>query len=139
MRSKALTIGRLAKSADVNVETVRYYQRVGLIKEPPKPADGYRRYPDETVNRIRFIKRAQQLGFTLNEITELLSLGDGMCADVRKRAEQKRHQIDAQIKDLQALRRTLNELIDACGSSREAAPCPIVETLSGERSSGTGH
>jgi MerR family mercuric resistance operon transcriptional regulator len=73
MSSEALTIGRLAKSANVNVETVRYYQRVGLIKEPPKPPAGYRVYTGDTINRIRFIKRAQQLGFTLHEITELLA------------------------------------------------------------------
>ena len=71
-----LTIGRLAQSAGVNVETIRYYQRVGLLKEPEKPAYGYRHYPPDTVARIRFIKRAQQLGFTLEEISELLSLGD---------------------------------------------------------------
>jgi MerR family mercuric resistance operon transcriptional regulator len=132
MNAKALTIGRLAQFANVNVETVRYYQRVGLIAEPPKPATGYRQYPLETVDRIRFIKRAQQLGFTLQEINELLALGDGHCADVRVRAEAKRKQIDGQIRDLRALRHTLDNLIGACGVSRESAPCPIVETLSGQ-------
>jgi MerR family mercuric resistance operon transcriptional regulator len=132
MSTKILTIGRLAKSADVNVETIRYYQRVGLITEPPKPADGYRVYTSETVDRIRFIKRAQQLGFKLSEIIELLELGDGHCTDVRDRAEKKRRQIDMQIRDLKALRRTLDGLIDACGDGRGAAPCPIVSTLSGK-------
>lgn len=132
MSSKILTIGHFAKSANVNVETVRHYQRVGLIKEPPKPAAGYRVYLGETINRIRFIKRAQQLGFTLNEITELLALGDGHCADVRERAEEKRRQINAQIRDLSSLRRTLDSLINACGSGKDPAPCHIVETLSGQ-------
>lgn len=130
MSSEVLTIGHLAKSVNVNVETIRYYQPVGLIKEPPKPAEGYRLYPVETANRIRFIKRAQQLGFTLNEITELLALGDGHCTDVRERAEEKRCQIDTQIPDLKSLRRTLDSLINACGSGNNSVPCPIVETLS---------
>lgn len=132
MKTEALTIGRLAQFANVNVETVRYYQRVGLITEPPKPATGYRQYPAKTVDRIHFIKRAQQLGFTLQEIIELLALGDGHCADVRRRAEAKRSQIDRQIRDLRALRHTLDNLIDACGASQATAPCPIVETLSGQ-------
>ncbi len=75
--SKPLTIGFLAGAAEVNVETVRYYQRFGIIDEPLKPFDGYRVYPPETVGRIRFIKRAKQLGFSLKEISELLELGDG--------------------------------------------------------------
>jgi len=132
MSTELLTIGRLAKSADVNVETVRYYQRVGLVEEPLKPDNGFRHYSSEAVDRIRFIKRAQQLGFTLKEIMDLLDLGDGHCADVRERAEEKRHQIDTQIRDLRALRRTLDGLIDACSSGKGSPHCPIVETLSGK-------
>ena len=84
-----LTIGRLAKAAGVNVETIRYYQRVSLLTEPVKPYDGFRVYPDETINRIRFIKRAQKLGFSLKDIAHLLSLGDGHCDDAREQAEAK--------------------------------------------------
>lgn len=80
----------------MNIETVRYYQRVALIQEPPKPAEGYRHYPVDTVDRIKFIKRAQQLGFSLKEITELLELGNGHCVDVRACAENKRARIEQQ-------------------------------------------
>ena len=79
--NKPFTIGILAKAAEVNIETVRYYQRVGLIKEPAKPLQGYRTYPSVTLNRIKFIKRAQQLGFSLTEIAELLELGETLAAD----------------------------------------------------------
>lgn len=131
---KSLTIGHLARAADVNVETVRYYQRVGLVNEPSKPLSGYRVYPPETVDRIKFIKRAQALGFSLKEITELLGLGEGHCADVRVRAEEKRDHIDKQIKDLIKLRKTLDTLINTCQSSDDSIHCPIVETLAGKRS-----
>lgn len=126
---QGLTIGKLADRAGVNVETVRYYQRVGLIDEPPKPLQGFRYYPVETVDRIRFIKRAQQLGFSLKEIGELLELGSGQCQDVRVRAERKRDQIIRQLEDLEALKATLDELIDACKSGRDGTCCPIVEAL----------
>jgi MerR family mercuric resistance operon transcriptional regulator len=134
MTPQTCTIGRLARAAGVNVETVRYYQRVGLVEEPPKPVDGYRRYPAATADRIVFIKRAQQLGFTLREIRELLELGDGRCTDVRRRAEEKRAQVNAQIKDLRALRKSLDGLIEACLAGREDAHCAIVETLAASRS-----
>jgi len=129
---KSLTIGHLAKAAEVNLETVRYYQRIGLIDEPAKPAQGYRIYPPQTITRIRFIKRAQQLGFKLQEIAQLLQLGDGKCEDVRSRAEQKRQQIDQQISDLNKLRNTLDELINTCHSNNKNTQCPIIETLTGE-------
>jgi MerR family mercuric resistance operon transcriptional regulator len=130
MSQKALTIGFLAKAAEVNIETIRYYQRIGLITEPDKPASGYRIYPTDTLKRIKFIKRAQQLGFSLSEIAELLQLGEGNCADVRQRAEEKRAHIDQQISDLHNLRNTLSELISACQSESDTRHCAIVETLS---------
>ena len=129
-----LTIGNLARAAEVNVETVRYYQRLGLIQEPPRPREGYRRYPAQTVERIRFIKRAQRLGFSLKEIAELLELEDGHCMDMRIRAERKRARIDQQIGDLEKLRDTLDELIESCGADSDASRCPIVENLMGKRS-----
>ena len=125
----ALTIGRLACKAGVNVETVRYYQRIGLVEEPGKPAEGFRIYSPDTVDRITFIKRAQVLGFSLDEVRELLEIGDGHCADVRSRAEEKRDRVVAQIGELDALRRTLDTLIDACLAGRDDAHCPIVESL----------
>ncbi len=124
-----LTIGRLARAAGVNVETVRYYQRVGLLEEPPRPAGGYRTYPPDTVERIRFIKRAQKLGFRLQEIRELLELDETSCRDVQQRARRKREQIDRQIADLQALRNTLDTLIRTCEERGESRACPIVESL----------
>ena len=133
MSRDKLTIGHLARAAGVNVETVRYYQRVALIEEPPKPLEGYRHYPPDTVDRLTFIKRAQQLGFRLKEIAELLELGDGHCTDVRARAEEKRTHIDQQIKDLINLRETLDSLITACQSGNSPVHCPIVQTLSGKR------
>lgn len=134
MPNKSLTIGFLAKAADVNIETIRYYQRIKLITEPNKPLSGFRRYPTETLKRIKFIKRAQQLGFKLKEVAELLMLGEGspknQCADVRQRAELKRDTIDKQIMDLKNLRSTLNKLIKSCKSDKGSQHCAIVETLS---------
>lgn len=132
MSTKNLTIGFLAKAADVNIETIRYYQRIKLIEEPKKPAQGYRTYPTATLTRIKFIKRAQQLGFSLAEISELLELGEGNCSDVRERAEQKRNQIDQQIHDLRNLRKTLTDLINTCQSDSDNGHCAIVETLTAE-------
>lgn len=132
MTNKPLTIRFLAKAADVNIETIRYYQRINLITEPKKPAQGYRTYSTEDLKRLRFIKRAQQLGFSLAEIAELLDMGDGSCSDVRHRAEEKREQIDKQISDLHNLRTTLNELINSCQSESGNSHCAIVETLSAD-------
>jgi len=129
--TRPLTIGFLADAAEVNIETVRYYQRVGLIQKPQKPVTGYRIYSSETVDRIKFIKRAQALGFNLEEIADLLALGEGHCADVRLRAEQKKAHIGEQIRDLRKLQRTLDKLIKSCQSDNNAH-CPIVETLAGK-------
>jgi len=128
-----LTIGFLARAAEVNIETIRYYQRVGLIQEPKKPKTGYRIYSNEIVDRLKFIKRAKDLGFSLKEIIELLDLGDGHCRDVQLRAEQKRTLIDQQISDLKKLRKTLDVLIKTCQTATNKVHCPIVETLTGKR------
>lgn len=124
-----LTIGRLAKHVGVNVETIRYYQRIGLIDEPAAPSTGFRKYPVKTAENITFIRRAQRLGFSLKEIAELLNIGDGHCNDVRNRAEIKRNKIEGQIRDLELLRDTLDHLIRECKSGKYGAHCPIVETL----------
>ncbi len=116
----------------MHVETIRYYERTGLVQRPPKPAQGYRHYPPATVQRIRFIKRAQTLGFKLQEIVELLQLDNGDCVDMRERAEQKLALVQAQIRDLSRLRNTLQELIRACHDSRSAGHCPIVDALTDE-------
>jgi MerR family mercuric resistance operon transcriptional regulator len=125
-----LTIGNLAKQAEVTVETIRYYQRIGLLDQPGKSGSGYRHYPSHAITRIRFIKRAQQAGFTLKEIAQLLSLDDDHCADVRKIAEQKCLQIDAQIKDLTALRNVLDALVKRCRSNSSAERCSLIDALS---------
>ncbi|HEX8009680.1 MAG TPA: Hg(II)-responsive transcriptional regulator [Casimicrobiaceae bacterium] len=125
-----LTIGRLAESARVNVETVRYYQRRGLLREPSRPMGGVRRYSADDVKRIRFIKRAQQLGFTLEEITSLLKLEDGRsCREAERLAQQKLGLVEARMADLQRLRRTLRELIGRCESGRGRMACPIIASL----------
>lgn len=129
MASSTLTIGRLARAANVNVETVRYYQRVGLVREPAKPFEGFRVYPPETIDRIRFIKRAQKLGFNLQDIAHLLELGDGHCADVSEQAKMKLAKIEAQIKDLQAMRKALKKLITECQSGEQRGHCPIIQSL----------
>ncbi len=129
----AWTIGELARRAKVNVETVRYYERRGLLPEPPRRESGYRQYPHEFAARIDFIKRAQELGFSLNEISELLSLRavpDTACGDVKKRAEAKVTSIEEKIRDLQRMRGALMELISACEGRGPTSECPILDALS---------
>ena len=128
--NEELTIGRLAKVAGVNIETIRYYQRRGLVEEPLKPAGGHRRYRSSTVSRVRFIKRAQHLGFTLEEINELLRLEDGQsCRETRLLAEQKLTEIERRIADLTRMRGTLRGLIAECASHQRRRSCPIIATL----------
>jgi MerR family mercuric resistance operon transcriptional regulator len=129
---KEMTIGVLARSAGVNIETIRYYQRRGLIATPRKPLGGVRRYPADTLARLHFIKRAQQLGFTLKEITDLLKLGEASCAQTRTLAERRLSDIDARLNDLKVMRRLLARLIRECSAGRDTA-CPIVQSLSGAR------
>ena len=128
-----MTIGRLAKEAGVNIDTIRYYERNGLIPEPVRRASGYREYEGEDVRRLSFIMRAKDLGFTLAEIRELLSLSaDRDVRGVKRRAEQRLEQVERKIKELQRVRRGLKTLIDACPGHGDLAQCPIVAALSGE-------
>ena len=128
--NEELTIGRLAKMAGVNVETIRYYQRRGLVEEPSRPVGGYRRYASSAVSRVRFIKRAQQLGFTLEEIGELLRLEDGQnCRETRLLAEQKLDSIEKRIADLTRIRRMLKGLTAECARDPRPRSCPIIATL----------
>ncbi len=129
-RDDSMTIGLLARKAGVNVETVRYYQRLGLVREPPRPAQGYRRYPHSDVARIRFIREAQQLGFSLREVGELLALNDSGCGEARRMAEHKREQIAARIEALRHMHDTLDEMIGACRrSERQGTSCALIESL----------
>lgn len=129
-----ITIGNLAKQAEVTIETIRYYQQIGLLNEPEKPSSGYRLYSPDTINRIRFIKRAQQAGFTLKEIAELLSLDGTHCSDVQKIAEQKCQQLDTQIEALIALRKVLDGLVKCCQTDASPERCSLIDALSNENS-----
>jgi MerR family transcriptional regulator, mercuric resistance operon regulatory protein len=132
-----LTIGKLAKQSEVTIETIRYYQQIGLLDEPEKPSSGYRLYPPDAINRIRFIKRAQQAGFTLKEIAELLSFDGTHCSDVRQIAEQKCQQIDTQIEALIALRKVLGNLVKRCQTDASTERCSLIDTLSTARDGGS--
>ena len=130
-----LTIGQLAKKAQVNVETVRYYERRGLLPEPPRRQSGYRQYSENDVSRLLFIKRAQTLGFTLKEILELLNLRvdpDTTCGDVKRRAEAKIADIEEKILALQKMKKALTKLASTCRGRGPTSECPILEMLSSE-------
>jgi MerR family mercuric resistance operon transcriptional regulator len=131
--SERLTIGEFAKQGGVNVETIRYYQRRGLLQEPDKPREGFRRYPQESVKRIRFIKRAQVLGFTLEEIHGLLALDERKaCVETRGMAAHKLELIEQKIADLSRMRKALSRLVRACDASSSDDPCPIIHSLLAE-------
>ncbi len=124
------TIGQLASKAGVNVETVRYYERTGLLESPVRRESGYRQYSDEQLNRIRFIKRAQQLGFTLKEIAELLSIrADATCEDMKNHVQAKLQDVSAKIRMLQKMKRILSNLEKSCTGSSGSRECPILEAL----------
>lgn len=127
-----MTIGRLAKEADINVETIRFYQRIGLIQTPEKPLRGARRYANGDIARLRFIKRAQELGFMLTEVRNLLALEDGQsCGAARALAAQKLSVVEARLADLVRMRQALKELVARCDMRRGKVACPIIATLAG--------
>jgi MerR family mercuric resistance operon transcriptional regulator len=127
-----LTISRLANKASINVETIRYYERRGLIKQPVKPKVGYRKYGGDTLQRLLFIKRAKSLGFSLDDIEKLLILSEGRCADVQTIAEQKLNNIKTKVQDLLRLEDALEQLVKQCSNNIDDAHCPIIETLLNE-------
>jgi MerR family transcriptional regulator, copper efflux regulator len=134
----ALTIGQVARAANVHVETLRYYERRGLVPRPPRNPSLYRRYPEETVPRVRFVKHAQGLGFSLREIRDLLSMRaspKARCADVKRRAKAKIDEIEAKIGALTGMRRALARLVAECDGKLPASACPILESL--DRPKGT--
>ena len=127
-----LTIGQVANEAGINIETIRYYERLGLISEPPRTESGYRIFSPEVVHRIRFIKRSQDLGFTLTEIHKLLTLTDSeiySCWEVQQFASQKLEEIEIKIRDLQNIKSILQDLLSKC-SEGPMNVCPIIERLS---------
>jgi MerR family mercuric resistance operon transcriptional regulator len=130
MDRQPLRIGALARAAGVGVETIRYYQRVKLLGTPPRPYRGQRLYPPEYADRLRFIKRAQALGFVLDEIAVLLQLNDGTGhARARALAAKRLAAVEAKIADLAAIRGVLRELIRRCEHAEGRVPCPIIASL----------
>ncbi|GAB3245152.1 MerR family transcriptional regulator [Chitinimonas naiadis] len=128
-----LTIGKLAEAAGVNIETIRYYQRRGLLDQPSKPPSGHRRYAPEQAKRVRFIKRAQVLGFTLDEVGLLLTLEAAhACGETRVLAERKLRLIEQKLADLMAMRQALGDLVRQCDAGSGGAECPIIDLLAGK-------
>ena len=129
---KHLTIGQLARDAGLNLQTVRFYERRGLLPKPPRTASGYRAFPSDSVRRLRFIKRAKELGFSLNEIKQLLALRfdpDTSCALVQQRAEDKLEDIEHKIQDLRRMKKALARLTATCPGRGSTGECPILESL----------
>ena len=131
----ALTTGELARRGGVNRESIRFYEREGLLPAPPRTAAGYRKFPPDSVRRVRFIKRAQDLGFTLREVKELLALRfdpGSSCGDVRRRADAKLQDIGRKIHDLRRMKEALARLAAACPGRGATGDCPILESLDAE-------
>jgi MerR family mercuric resistance operon transcriptional regulator len=132
---ESLTIGKVARLAGIGVETVRFYERQGLIDKPMRRESGYRQYSEDIVRRLRFIKRAKELGFTLKEIKDLLALqleSDRTCADVRRRAEVKIDDIEQRVRTLQRMKKALAKLTMACSGRGPVSQCPIIEAIEGD-------
>ena len=126
------TIGKVAKQAGLGVETIRFYERTGLLEEPPRDDSGYRQYPPEAVVKLRFIKKAKQLGFSLQEIGELFSLRQNQnatCGDVKMRAEEKINNIEEKIRALTRMKEALTELTCHCSGDGPVNECPILTAL----------
>lgn len=130
------TIGTLARRVDVAVDTIRYYEREGLLPDPRRRASGYREYDEQAVERVRFIRRAKDLGFTLDEIRELLSLESDRekgVEGVRRRAKERMAELERRIAQMTEMRNDLARLIDACPGSGDPECCPILSSLHGEQ------
>jgi Hg(II)-responsive transcriptional regulator len=127
-----LSIGQVAKRAGVGVETVRFYEREGLLEEPPRWVSGYRQYSEQVVTRLHFIKRAQQLGFSLKEISELLQLrvdAQTSCDQVKQRTEAKLAEVERKMVELQRMRQALLQVASLCTGEGPASTCPMLEAL----------
>jgi MerR family mercuric resistance operon transcriptional regulator len=127
-----LTIGQVARRTGVGVETLRYYEREGLVEEPPRRESGYRQYPEDVVERIHFIKRAQQLGFSLKEIAELFALRvdpTTPSCEVKYRAEAKLVDIERKIEELLRMKRALEQITHLCTGQGPISACPILDAL----------
>jgi MerR family copper efflux transcriptional regulator len=130
---QGLTISQLAQRADVPIDTIRYYERARLIAEPPRRPSGYRQYPEDTVQRLRFIRRAKALGFSLDEIADLLALsGKRNVAAVKRSAQQKLAEVEQKIAELNRIRDALSQLVTACPGHGRPERCPILAALNEE-------
>jgi MerR family copper efflux transcriptional regulator len=132
MEMETLSIGQVARRAGVGVETVRFYEREGLLEEPPRRASGYRQYSEQAIKRIHFIKRAQQLGFSLKEITELLMLrvdAQTSCEEVKQRTEAKIAEVERKLVELQRMRQALIHVAALCTGQGPASACPMLDAL----------
>ena len=130
--TRTMKIGQAAVEAGVNVQTLRFYERRGLLTPPKRRESGYREYDPEAVRLVRFVKRAQELGFTLKEVQELLRLREDQkasCTEVRSAARSKVEDIDSKVKTLRAIRRALGTLINSCTSDGSTRYCPILEAI----------
>lgn len=137
-RAAGLTIGKVAHSAGLAIDTVRYYEREGLLEKPARTDAGYRQYPADAVARLRFIRQAKALGFSLREIKELLSLRVGAgrsCGEVKARAERKITDVDRRIAQLKRVRQALSKLAAECSGRGPTSECPILEALEREERS----
>ncbi len=127
-----LKIGEIAEQSQVNLQTIRYYEREGLLPKPPRLASGYRVFSPDAVRRVRFIKKAQELGFSLKEIKELLAIRfdpEGDCSMVRKLARAKLADIDEKMRSLEAIKKVLGKLATACPGRGPSTECPILESI----------
>lgn len=129
----AMTIGQLAKAAGVGVETIRYYQRRGLLSTPSKPFGGRRHYGDTMLGQIAFIRRAQHLGFSLEEIKGLFEVAEGAgCKQGRALAQAKLDELGRRVSEINRMRRSLAALVKRCDANKRGASCPLIEALSGD-------
>ena len=124
-----MRIGELARSVNVKVETIRYYQRIKLLELPEKPYGGMRSYSDQDLQRLRFIRRAQKLGFSLKDIRELLDLSSSDCERAEKLAAEKLSEVKAKLRQLRSIESILAKTVEQCARRKSDQPCPIIETL----------
>ena len=139
LRMSSMTIGELARRAGVNTQTIRFYEREGLMPEPRRRASGYRQYASPMIERVRFIRAAKAVGFTLEEIAELLSLRirrGASCSGVRTRAESKLADIDAKLEQLQRMRAVLARMIASCSGRCAIKDCAILEAIQASEAKG---
>ena len=127
-----MTIGQLAKAVNLNTQTIRYYERIGLINKPDTNEAGYRIYPEKAADVLRFIKHAKDIGFSLKQVSELFLLNNNKyntCSNVKKLAEEKVYEIDKKLNSLKLMRKELLNLISLCEEKTDSQKCPILDIL----------